>query len=281
MHGLGNDFVVFDFTQNTHAVNPSITINTVIANLPFLANRKTGIGCDQILFIEHSNNPHANFNYRIFNADGSSANHCGNGARCVVYYLYRYHHLKQQSITLAIDNHIITGYKNLDNSISINMGVPQFDPQSLPFIHHQNPDNIYHLPSPNGAIKFSIASVGNPHVILQLPDISSLEDTKNLTATALSIQNCGLFPLGVNVNFYVMINRNNISLHTFERGCGFTDACGTGATATAGYAMAYKFINHRVTIKMPGGTLQLQMNKKGEMIMTGSAVEVFSGQLTL
>lgn len=333
MHGLGNDFIVFDFTGQNYSTNNSHdydqALATVIKQIPFLADRKIGIGCDQVLFIEYSDTPKADFKYQIFNADGSTAGHCGNGARCVISYLYNHHKINKPSITLSIHDRLITGYKNVmgnntkheetehkntddcannkgnnnNKVISINMGTPQFNPESLPFLHKLNLDNAYQLHIQNQIISFGIASVGNPHVMVELPDNQALDNTAELINTARCLQNSALFPEGINVNFYVILNRNTIKLRTFERGCGFTLACGTGATATAAFAITKNLVgnlpvggksdknfinifplgmdNHDINVEMQGGSLQLNQNSRGEMIMTGPAIEVFSGQIIL
>ena len=269
MQGLGNDFVLLDCRNNS--------FNLTVAELQFLADRKFGVGCDQILVIETSINPTADFIYRIFNADGSEAGHCGNGARCVIEYLWD--KINKSKITLQIQKQLIHGHKNPDGSISINMGTPDFAPAALPFLQQQNPDNIYVLHIQGKAISYGICSVGNPHVMVKLSETPDLDNTQHLTFLAQLIQNSSLFPEGVNVNFYVIKNSKTIALRTYERGCGFTFACGTGATATACYAIAQHTVLHNVDVEMPGGKLNIAWDMINEIIMTGPAVSIFTGQL--
>jgi diaminopimelate epimerase len=271
MQGLGNDFVLFDCI--------TIPFNLNTTQLKFIADRKFGIGCDQILVIEPSIDSNSDFIYRIFNADGSAAGHCGNGARCVIAYLWN--KLHKAEFRLAIQKQVISGYKNQDNTISINMGTPKFEPTTLPFIHSQNKNNLYTLNINNTQITFGICFVGNPHVMLKLNSVSELTDMEHLSTIGKLIQNSPLFPEGVNVNFYVVINQKQIKLITYERGCGFTLACGTGATATASYAIARQETKQEVNVMMPGGTLNIMWDGINEIIMTGDAVHVFDGQICI
>ncbi len=267
MQALGNDFVLFDCT-----ILPVLLSSEQIK---FIANRRLGIGCDQVLLLEPSND--SDVNYKIFNADGSSASHCGNGARSVIAYLWN--KLNKPQITLKMQNQSITGYKNQDDTISINMGMPNFNPQSLPFNHQEQNNNEYHLDIDGTKINFGICSVGNPHVMIRLNSTHELDN--NLEHIAKLLQNSLLFPNSVNVNFYVVINESQIKLLTYERGCGFTEACGTGATATACYAMDKNQVSTNVTVEMLGGKLNIQKDSINQIIMTGDAIHVFDGEICI
>lgn len=271
MQGLGNDFVLLD------CINTSFHLTQ--QQIRFLADRKFGIGCDQVLVIESANDTASDFVYRIFNADGTEASHCGNGARCVIKYLYDHQKVAANQIVLKIQKQYIIGQKNLDNTISINMGSPNFSPDSLPFISTEEPNNTYSLDIAGELINFGIASVGNPHVLIQLETSDQLENTLYLTNVGQMIQSSELFPEGVNVNFYLIVSNNQIRLRTYERGSGHTLACGTGATATASYAISQHQVNNNVDVMMQGGQLNIFWDLIQEITMTGPAVEVFSGQI--
>lgn len=273
MHGLGNDFIVLDFSQKQMALTTS--------QIKFLADRKYGIGCDQVLLIEKSNNEIADFIYRIFNADGSEAGHCGNGARCVIQYLSSHNISKKKNIRLSITKQIIIGHLNPNGSITITMDAPQFEPHAIPFRHIQIKNNCYRLHIRDEIIECGVASVGNPHVMLKLSDMEKLNNTPHLTHIAQIIQKSNYFPEGVNVNFYVVVSEKHLHLRTFERGCGFTQACGTGASATACYAIQQQQTQNNTRVEMPGGSLHIEWDGANQIKMTGPATEVFRGQVKL
>ena len=283
MQGLGNDFILLDLTQQPIQLSP--------AQLQFLADRKFGIGCDQILFIEAPGANNADFVYRIFNADGTEAGHCGNGARCVIQYLYT-HNLATTAVAtavgvatpqirLSIKKQVITGQKAQNNCISINMGIPQFNPAALPFQHNTSSNHVYTLTCGSEVISGGVISVGNPHFAVQLRSESELADSARLAHIAQLIQAADYFPEGVNVNFYVVMDKQHLKLRTYERGCGFTLACGTGATATACYAILQHQVEQNVTVSMPGGNLTIEWHISGEATMTGPAIEVFHGWVNI
>ena len=269
MQALGNDFVLFDCTTSPFRLNNE--------QIKFITNRKLGIGCDQVLVINTSHD--TDISYKIFNADGSSANHCANGARSVIAYLWD--KLNKAQITLKMQNQTITGSKNQDGTITINMGTPNFTPSSLPFEHKEQTNNEYHLDIDGTKVDFGICSVGNPHVMIRLDSSHKLENKKHLEYLSKLLQNSPLFPSSVNVNFYVVINDSQIKLVTYERGCGFTDACGTGATATACYAMSKNQVSNNVIVEMLGGKLNIHKNNRNQITMTGDATHVFDGEICI
>ena len=274
MQGLGNDFVIIDVI-NTNSFHLSVE------QLQFLANRRFGIGCDQILVIGKSCIPSVDFDYRIFNADGSVAGNCGNGARCVVKYLYARYKIDKSNIVLSIQNQNLIGYKSSDGNISVSMGVPDFRPSAIPFVHEYNLDNRYQVNLENEIINFGVVSVGNPHAVIKLLDENSFTDTRHLALIGQLLQNSKLFPSGVNVNFYVVVDSSTLSLKTYERGCGFTPACGTGAVATSSYAILNNQIDNKVNVLMDGGSLAIEWDMQNEIKMTGPAIIVFTGSIDL
>ena len=271
MQGLGNDFVLLDCRGKT--------FDLTTAELQFLADRKFGVGCDQILVIEDPLDNGYDFIYRIFNADGSEAGHCGNGARCVIQYLWD--KVNKSQIVLRIQKQNITGRRNGDGTITVNMGSPAFNPSDLPFLHAITSNNRYELNLDAIKINFGICSVGNPHVLIRLNILQELENDSKLSKIGKLLQESALFPESVNVNFYTVISPSQIKLRTYERGCGFTLACGTGATATASYAILQNEVNNNVALEMPGGKLNIAWDGVNEILMTGAAVLVFDGQLCI
>jgi diaminopimelate epimerase len=270
MHGLGNDFVLIDSITSS--------INLTIEQIKYIANRKYGVGCDQVLLIEKPIDLNADFHYRIFNVDGHEAEHCGNGARCVITYLYQNNYTTKDRISLQIKNRIISGYKNNDK-ISIDMGIPDFTPEALPFLAKYNRDNSYNINIQNNEITFGIASVGNPHAIIQLNSLISVENLDCLKETAIGLQNSPMFPNQVNVNFFAIENKSTISLLTYERGAGFTQACGTGSTATVCYGILKGVLANTVTVKNNGGELLITWDGKNKAILTGDTTFVFEGTI--
>ena len=302
MHGLGNDFVILDSRRNPDLYNDG-HCNLTIQEIQLICHRNFGIGCDQLLLIEPSTNELADFNYRIYNQDGSPATHCGNGARCITLYLLNSDNNKQQRITLNIAGHLVYGSKTDNDLIMVNMGTPSFNPEDVGYSGIANEKNHYRfilntesntnlqtfasnskLKSPNdkkqNTINFAICSVGNPHAVIELDDISKLEDDLTLTTIAQTLQNSGQFKSGVNVNFYT-IDDGKIHLRTFERSCGFTLACGTGACATTSYAIWHNLVTSPVTVDMPGGSVEIHWDKHSQLQMLGSATYVFSGEMSL
>ncbi|MFN7094407.1 MAG: diaminopimelate epimerase [Burkholderiales bacterium] len=276
MHGLGNDFILID----TLAQPLSLTA----AQIQFICNRKLGIGADQLLLIEQSSSSKADYNYRIFNQDGNEVEQCGNGARCAISYLYSHYSLTHNAIRLQTKNRIIVGSIDSNHHITISMGNPKFAPTDLPFSHPQHLDNQYQMVIAGKLATFGIASVGNPHVIIQLAALEELANSSDLATIAKSIQRSSYFPEGVNVNFYWPQDRNTIYLYTYERGCGFTLACGTGACATVCYGISRQLLTSSVCVKMPGGSLNITWDNTkpdAQILMTGPATQVFQGQIEL
>lgn len=285
MHGLGNDFVLID------AIKKPVTLTN--EQIKTIANRKYGIGCDQVLLIKsvtaHNNVlqittddiqlAKADFNYHIFNCDGTEVEHCGNGARCVIEYLCNKYN-KKETIYLQTKNHIISGTKN-SNGICISIGKPEFAPETIAFNHTLNSNNIYSIQINNEPINFGVASIGNPHAIIKLDNVVVFDNREYLANIATTLQQSELFTRSVNVNFFVKHDQNTISLLTYERGVGFTLACGTGATATVCYGILQGYLDNDVTVKNPGGELSIFWDKNNEATLTGPAVTVFEGTICL
>ncbi|MCC2645072.1 MAG: diaminopimelate epimerase [Burkholderiales bacterium] len=279
MQGLGNDFILIDSQEN-----PDLFTNKSFNLKPYelakIANRNYGIGCDQILIIMPSSSKLANYDYLIYNQDGTSAGYCGNGARCVIRYIADKYQINLP-ITLNTNGRLSTGCITSTGQVTIHVGYPDFSPQASNFVKDKNEFNHYSYLIDKQLINFGIVSIGNPHAILSLDNLEQLNAIRPLARIAEAIGNSGLFIEGVNVSFFVIDSPKNIRMRTYERGAGFTLACGSGACATASFAIAQKYCGQNVNVLMPGGTLEIYWDMENEIKMTGDAAYVFEGIITL
>ncbi|MFC0589045.1 diaminopimelate epimerase [Novosphingobium aquiterrae] len=254
MHGLGNDFVVLDARA---APLPAITRGFAQA----LADRRTGIGCDQLIVLEDAQV--ADFRMRIFNADGGEVESCGNASRAVALL-----HGKPARIETA--GGMIEALPT-DAGIAIDMGEPRFEWNQIPLAYAMDTLSMpvaWELLDQPTAV-----NVGNPHVIFFVEDCDRVE----LDRLGPEIEHDPLFPERVNVNVATVTGRDAIRLRVWERGVGLTRACGTGACATAIGAMRRGLVDRAVTVTLPGGPLRIEWNRAGRIIMTGPAAESFRG----
>ncbi len=257
MHGLGNDFVLFDARQQPL----SLTAEQVRA----LANRYTGIGCDQLVVLEPSD--HADCFMRIYNADGGEVSACGNATRCVGAYLGGDARIETRA-DLLVANQAGSG-------IAVDMGEPRFGWAEIPLAYAMDtrtmPVGWEELTAP------SAVNVGNPHVIFFVPDLAAVD----LARLGPEIETDPLFPKRVNVNVAQILSRDHIRLAVWERGAGLTRACGTGACATAVAAMRRGLTARRVTVDLPGGALSIAWGDDNRILMTGPATTAFTGEVDL
>ncbi|GLT01758.1 diaminopimelate epimerase [Sphingobium jiangsuense] len=254
MHGLGNDFVVIDTRESP--------VEMTEARARAIADRHTGIGCDQLIVIGPSDR--ADVSMRIFNADGSEVAACGNATRCIPLFVGRDVLIETQAGLLDAS---LT-----DTGASVDMGAPRFDWAAIPLAYAMDtlamPASWEDLPPP------SCVNVGNPHVIFFVDDLDAV-DTARLGAL---IEQDPLFPERVNVNFAQLLDPRNIRLIVWERGAGLTRACGTGACATAVAAIRRGLATGPVTVTLPGGDLVIDWAPGGTIRMTGPATSVFAGE---
>lgn len=268
MHGLGNDFIVLD------GVNQSIQLT--VEQIQKLANRHTGIGFDQCLLIESSQTEGIDFNYRIFNADGQEVGQCGNGARCIALFARYYGLTTKNKLTVATKTTLMDLIINEDNSVSVNMGVPRLAPGEIPLLaDRQSPE--YSLELNNGnTVNLHAISVGNPHAVLLVDNI----DTAPVNSLGQQISFHPQFPEQVNVGFMQIVNHEKINLRVYERGCGETIACGSGAVAAAAIARLFYNLSDKITVHLPGGDLCIQWPcPTAPIILTGPAAFVYEGTL--
>ena len=275
MHGLGNDFVLLDLiTQNFQIRDDQIRA---------MADRRTGIGFDQLLIVEPPDNPAMDFKYRIFNADGSEAEQCGNGARCFLRFVRDRGLTTKSSIKLETNTGNIECRLEPDGDISVNMGPPILQPEKIPFLT-EKPGIVYDLCTtptigcPATNVQLTAVSMGNPHAVLLVDDI----ETAAVAQLGPLIEHHERFPARVNVGFMQVINRGQIRLRVFERGVGETRACGTGACAAMVAGRLQGLLDAQVEVILLGGSLKISWaGDDHPVIMTGPVARVFEGRLQI
>ncbi|MEE8427943.1 MAG: diaminopimelate epimerase [Gammaproteobacteria bacterium] len=269
MHGLGNDFVVID------AVNHAISLTG--EQVRHLADRRFGIGCDQVLVVESAHGTKADFGFRIYNRDGSEAEQCGNGARCLARFLHRRKLTDKSELQLEAPTGPLILYLEPDGQVTVDMGAPRLEPDDIPFTTNQR-NRSYELEVNGQALKIGAVSMGNPHAVLRVPSVASAP----VMELGPGIENHPRFPCGVNVGFMEIVNRQHIQLRVFERGTGETKACGSGACAAVVVGRLQELLDPQVTVSLPGGDLVVSwaMGVKPVM-MKGPATHVFEGHINL
>ena len=269
MHGIGNDFVVID------AISQVINLDT--EDVRFIADRHFGIGCDQLLLVERPTLPEAEFRYRIFNADGGEVSQCGNGARCFARFVTERGMTHSRRIPVETAGGMIYLQLESGDAVTVDMGVPSFNPATLPFIADGEPE--YHDLMVNG-VKYAIGavSVGNPHAVLLVDSV----DSAPVETLGAAIENHERFPQRVNVGFMEIIDRSRIRLRVYERGAGETLACGSGACAAAAIGIRNRLLDATVQVDLKGGGLTIRWPGAGNpLLMTGPAQTVYQGRIEL
>ena len=267
MHGLGNDFVVVE--------NLSRKVVWVPEQIRQLADRRTGIGCDQLLLIEPATTPGADFAMRIFNADGSEAEQCGNGVRCCAVFMRELGLIATSEMTIVTAGGLVRARLESTGQISVDMGVPRFEPIDIPFRAHR-PAPGYPLTVGQQLVTIGAVSMGNPHAVLRVDDVA----TAPVATLGPAIQQHPDFPRGVNVGFMQLVDTRQIYLRVFERGAGETRACGTGACAAVVVGHEQGLLGDVVEVNLPGGRLHVAWSGgPGRVWMTGPAVRVFDGEI--
>ena len=280
MHGAGNDFVVID------AINQQIDFTA--EQWKALADRRFGVGADQLLVVEKSANPACDFRYRIFNNDGGEVEQCGNGARAFVKFVAEKGLTDQRRISVETMSGIIAPRLEDDGSVTVDMGAPIFEPARVPF----DPDGLQGQPEGDDTlwplvlelagqketVHVSVVSMGNPHAVQVVADV----DTAPVELTGPLIEHHAHIPKRVNAGFMQLVDRSHIRLRVFERGAGETLACGTGACAAAVAGIRRGLLDSPVRVDARGGQLSIAWAGEGEpVLMTGPAVTVFEGEITV
>ncbi len=286
MHALGNDFIVIDDREFKLRNLKRLSMN--------LCDRRFGVGADQLLVLSHSDK--AEFGMRIFNADGSEVEMCGNGIRCIGKYIWdhilrcdessfaRKYSQEVDKVTVETPAGIMTLHKTR-NLFKVKMSEPIFNPVEIPLDLAQLPKKLhdakilqYPIKVKNKAFKVNCVSMGNPHAVIIVKNIESAP----LELYGSLIENHKLFPNRINVEFIQVIDKDNIKMRVWERGTGETMACGTGASASAVVSSLLKMSKRKVTVHLPGGKLLIEWSEKDNSIyMTGPAETTFYGRIDI
>ena len=269
MHGLGNDFIVLNLPAD--AGLPSA------AQWRALADRHSGIGFDQALVLLPPRRSDTDVFYRVFNADGGEVEQCGNGARCVAALLHR--RGRAHDGTLAMDSvgGVLRARVLEDGRVSVDMGVPNFDPASLPF-DAPAPSATYSIACAGENIEFGAVSLGNPHAVLRVEAVESAP----VARIGHALQASPHFPRQVNVGFMQIMHAGQIRLRVFERGVGETLACGTGACAAVAVGRSLGLLGADVEVRVPGGALSVHWDGPGHSVwLTGPAQQSFEGRVEI
>jgi len=269
MHGLGNDFVVID------AINQSVDLTS--AQVRHIADRRLGVGCDQLLLVERSGQADSEFRYRIFNANGKEVEQCGNGARCFARFV------RDKGLTDADRIPVQTPAGRIeliiqdDERITVDMGAPRLEPDDIPFQALVRAPR-YALSVAGETIELGVVSMGNPHAVLEVPHI----DTAPVAKLGPQIESHSRFPNHVNAGFMEIVDRGRIRLRVFERGAGETLACGSGACAAVVVGRIQGELDETVNVELRGGDLVVSWaGEDCPVLMTGPATFVFEGKIQI
>lgn len=269
MQGLGNDFVLVDARSRP--------VEFTSEQIRRLADRRYGVGCDQVLLLEPPGRSNAHVHYRIFNHDGREVEQCGNGARCVARYLHENGLADHAEVVVDTAAGLIKLYPESGHQVRVNMGVPEFEPARIP-LKAGDRMPLYSLSLEQEPVEFRAVSMGNPHAVLEVADV----DRAPVGTLGPLIQQQSVFPKGVNVGFMQIIDRGRIRLRVYERGAGETLACGTGACAAVVTGIQAGRLDIEVSVDLPGGGLQVRWSGEGEPVwMTGPAEFVYQGSIEL
>jgi diaminopimelate epimerase len=269
MHGAGNDFVVLDGTRLKIELSPE--------QMRLLADRHFGVGCDQILLVEKSENKNADFRYRIFNADGGEVEQCGNGARCFMRFVYDQKLTGKREIVVETLSGLISPRLEEDGRVTVNMGAPVFAAAQIPFTGGTGQPSEP-LEVAGQTLTISAVSMGNPHAVQVVEDV----ELAAVEAQGPLIENHPRFPNRANAGFMQVKDRHHIKLRVYERGAGETLSCGTGACAAAVAGIRRGLLDSPVNVATRGGMLTIAWpGDDAPVLMTGPAITVYSGQINL
>jgi diaminopimelate epimerase len=265
MHGLGNDFIVFDVP--TDAALPRVE------SLRKLADRRTGIGFDQALALLPSPDADIDVFYRIFNADGTEVEQFGNGARCIASLLAQ--RLGKREVRMDSPGGRTTALVRDGGLVSVDMGMPNFAPEALPF-EASREANVYPLRVGEKELQIGAVSMGNPHAVLQVPSVRDAD----VDMLGPAVENHSRFPQRANVGFMEVVSPEHIRLRVYERGVGETQACGTGACGAVAVGRRLGVLREEVQVDAPGGRMIVRWDGPGKTLwLTGPAVKVFEGKV--
>ncbi|MDH4764558.1 MULTISPECIES: diaminopimelate epimerase [Pseudomonas] len=267
MHGLGNDFMVLDLISQHAHIQPK--------HVRLWGDRKTGVGFDQLLIVETPSTPDVDFRYRIFNADGSEVEQCGNGARCFARFVFDKRLTVKKQIRVETKNGIIELHLKGDGMVRVDMGAPRLQAAEIPFIAEA--ETLSHAIQVEGeTVELAVVSMGNPHGVLRVADV----DQAPVLTLGPKLECHPRFPQKANIGFLQIIDAQRARLRVWERGVGETRACGTGACAAAVAGIRQGWLKSPVSIELPGGLLNIEWDGVGQsVLMTGPATRVYEGQV--
>ena len=264
MHGLKNDFVIIDGRKKKISLNSN--------KIKKIADRKNGLGCDQVVILEKPKKKKTSVFVKFYNSDGSKTKACGNAARCVAFLLMKEHKIRKTII--ETESTLLNASLVKNNHVSVDIGKAYFKWNQIPLKRKVNINEINF--NVDSYINPSVINVGNPHIIFFVKNLKKI----NLRKIGPKIEKNSLFPERINVNFAKILNNSKIKLKVWERGTGITKACGTGASATTVAAIKNKLINKRMChIHMEGGKLKIEYKKNGHIVMTGPIKTIKKGIL--
>lgn len=270
MHGLGNDFMVIDAISQRVRINPDLVRQ--------LSDRNFGVGFDQMLLVEPPSDPDMDFRYRIFNADGSEVEHCGNGARCFARFV------RDKGLVLrdTIKVQTARGRAVLNivgrDLVEVDMGAPELDPVEVPTTFTEKSTTYSTQLASGEIVEFGAVSMGNPHAVLVVDSI----DRAPVESWGPELESHSVFPNRANIGFMEVVSKNEVNLRVYERGAGETQACGTGACAAVVSGRLQGLLDSKVTVHLPGGDLEIEWLGEGHPVnMTGPVSSVYEGQIYL
>ena len=270
MHGLGNDYIYIDCTKNKNKIDTPEELSKKVSDRHF------GIGSDGLILICDSDK--CDFKMRMFNADGSEAEMCGNGIRCVGKYVYDFGLTNKNKITIETKAGVKKLKLNIENekvkTVTVDMGEPILDKNEIPFI---SDSKFVELKVLDREFIFTPVSMGNPHAITFINNL----DTFDIDKYGKIVEIDKHFPNKTNVEFIEILDKNHIKMRVYERGTGETLACGTGACASVVASVLNNLTDRTVNVKLLGGSLNINYNEDGHVYMTGEATTVFNGEIDI
>ena len=273
MQGAGNDFVVLDATRQPIALNAS--------QVRHLADRRFGVGADQVLLVEPAPSPDVDFRYRIFNNTGGEVEHCGNGARCFLRYVRDKGLTQKNTVRVQTVNRVLELHQQDDGRVTVDMGAPDFEPHQIPFDTaglKARREGLMDFWAVAPEFELGVVSMGNPHAVQRVSDV----ETAAVASDGPLVEQHARFAQQVNAGFMQVLSRQAIKLRVYERGAGETLACGTGACAAVAVGIRAGWLGPRVDVQTRGGLLTIEWaGEESPVKMTGPAEFVFDGEITL
>ncbi|MDZ7589172.1 MAG: diaminopimelate epimerase [Rubrivivax sp.] len=276
MQGAGNDFVVLDALRSPLELTPALARR--------LADRRLGVGADQILLVEPSRTPGIDFRYRVYNSSGEEVEHCGNGARCFVRYLHEHGLSDKTTVKVETVNNVLELRLGADGRVTVDMNRPVFEHARIPFDagglvpRREGGFELWPLADVGAGVEVAVLSMGNPHAVLRVADV----DAAPVALLGPRIETHARFPRHVNAGFMQVLEPGEVRLRVHERGAGETLACGTGACAAVVAGIRLGWLARRVTVHARGGDLLVEWpSNEQSVLMTGPAETVFEGEIQL